>query len=108
MTAPVSFIAGLVIGALVGGTGVYLIAPSSSDQTTASSLKQPTQEEANAAFLKLKGKGWSLKLGTCEKNTGAPGVICTVDYTNALINKTRQGTVGFSETPSGWMAVHYF
>ena len=98
----------LVIGIATGIGGTYALTSSASGKFQ---LEIPTEEEARASLQAAKPNDWpnlKLSLGQCDKDTLGPGVRCAVDVTyDGLGGQKRQSIVGFSRTPSGWMASLY-
>lgn len=99
----------LVIGIAIGVGGTYALTSSASGN---SQLEIPTEEEARASLQAAKPNDWpnlQLSLGQCDKDTLGPGVRCAADVTYDGLGgqRKRQSIVGFSKTPSGWMASLY-
>ncbi|RWM45530.1 hypothetical protein [Mesorhizobium sp.] len=100
----------LVIGIAIGIGGTYALTSSASGKFQ---LEIPTEEEARASLQAAKPNDWpnlQLSLGQCDKDTLGPGVRCAVDVTYDGLGggqRKRQSIVGFSQTPSGWMASLY-
>ncbi|RWI08744.1 MAG: hypothetical protein E5X86_11250 [Mesorhizobium sp.] len=99
----------LVIGIAIGVGGTYALTSSAPGN---SQLEIPTEEEARASLQAAKPNDWpnlQLSLGQCDKGTLGPGVRCAVDVTYDGLGgqRKRRSTVGFSQTPSGWMASLY-
>ena len=99
----------LVIGIATGIGGTYALTSSASGKFQ---LEIPPEEEARASLQAAKSNDWpnlQLSLGQCDKDTLGPGVRCAVDVTYDGLGgqRKRQSIVGFSQTPSGWMASLY-
>ena len=99
----------LVIGIAIGVGGTYALTSSAPGN---SQLEIPTEEEARASLQAAKPNDWpnlQLSLGQCDKGTLGSGVRCAVDVTYDGVGgqRKRQSIVGFSQTPSGWMASLY-
>ncbi|RWG41485.1 MAG: hypothetical protein E5X53_34145 [Mesorhizobium sp.] len=103
-TSAIALVVGVAIGS--GATFALTSSPRGSD------LEIPSQEEAQSSLQAAKGDFWpnlKLTLGQCDKDTMGPGVRCAVDVSFDGFGGPQQqkAIVGFSKTPSGWMASHY-